>query len=264
MKAKSKKPIGYSIWLKLILTILIFIPSYSQVSYDPAKTPDVIAAVLSNPIITSLTWVLPISKLLLLFVAIVPIISNKTSAKIVLGYYAFILLIVSVFQNIAHTTKYGFVWLIGNTVVQLVVVSFCIYDVIKNKTKINGVLNKNRLWLIPLMLLAFLMPYGVNEVGNVYPDFPLHVFYNEAGVTYCMITPVIIGLLLLYSKGVGKPTLSVISYVGFIFGMLNMITWFITNTANWWMGVLHLPLLIIAFYGLLISRKERTDSMVQF
>jgi hypothetical protein len=118
-------------------------------------------------------------------------------------------------------------------------------------------LNKKRLWIVPLMLLAFFMPYSINEMGNIYPHISLNVFYNEAGVTYCMITPIIIGILLLYSKGVDKAVLSVISYVGLIFGLLNVVVWFVINSDSWWMGVLHLPLLIIAFYGLIIVNKEK-------
>jgi len=72
-----------------------------------------------------------------------------------------------------------------------------------------------------------------------------------------MITPVVIGILLIFSKGVHKPTLSVISYVGFIFGILNMITWFGLQTESWWMGVLHLPLIKLSFYGLLVANREK-------
>ena len=108
------------------------------------------------------------------------------------------------------------------------------------------------------MFLAFLMPYSINSMGIVYPSLTASVFFNESGVTYCMITPLLIGILLLFSKGVHKPTFSVISYVGFIFGLLNMMTWFVLQIDNWWMGVLHLPLVIISLYGLLVAHKEKT------
>ena len=58
-----------------------------------------------------------------------------------------------------------------------------------------------------------------------------------------MITPVIIGMLILFSKNINKATLKVISFVGFSFGIFNMMTWFGFNIENWWMGILHLPLL---------------------
>ena len=93
--------------------------------------------------------------------------------------------------------------------------------------------------------------------GIVKPAFTFGIFLNEAGVTYCMITPVVLGIMIIFSKGIYKPLLSFISYVGFVFGLLNMMTWFAMQNQNWWMGVIHLPLLILSFYGLVISRKEK-------
>jgi hypothetical protein len=101
------------------------------------------------------------------------------------------------------------------------------------------------------------MPYSVDMNGVVRPSFTFSVLWNESGLTYCMITPIIIGLMLVYSKGIYKPVMSVLSYVGFIFGLLNMMTWFGIHRENWWMGVLHLPLLILSFYGLIVVRKEK-------
>lgn len=76
------------------------------------------------------------------------------------------------------------------------------------------------------MLVAFLMPYSIDTYGVVRPSFMISVLWNESGLTYCMITPIIIGVMLIYSKGIYKPVMSVISYVGFLFGLLNMMTWF--------------------------------------
>ena len=255
-----KKPIGHTIWLKIVLTILFFVPAYSQVAYDPAEISNLIAAVLSNPFVVQIAWLLPIFHLLLLCAVIFSVMDFRVSKQVILGYYSFILVIVAVFQNMAITEAYGFVFLVGNMLPQFIVIAFCVYDLIKRKTTIKSKnLDKTRLWITPLMLLAFLMPYSVNSIGNIYPSIALRITYNEAGVTYCMITPIVIGVMLLYSKGVDKATLSVISYVGFIFGLLNMLTWFIMNLNNWWMGVLHLPLFIIAFYGLVVAYKEKSN-----
>ncbi|MCL2378657.1 MAG: hypothetical protein FWC77_05975 [Defluviitaleaceae bacterium] len=251
---------GHAKWLKIVITLLFFVPAYTQLAHDPAEIPDVIAYVLSDPFVVQVTWLLPIFKLLLLGAVLLPLIGParlKFSNRITMGYYAFILLVVGIFQNMANTTAYGFVFLIGNALVQFIVLGFCAHDFAKGKTKINKMnFNANRIWIIPLMLLAFFMPYSADCLCNIYPAITLGVFYNEAGVTYCMITPVVIGVMLLYSKGVDKATLSVMSYVGLLFGIMNMVTWFGINRDNWWMGVLHLPLLVISVYGLVVAHKE--------
>lgn len=107
------------------------------------------------------------------------------------------------------------------------------------------------------------MPYSVDMQGVVRPSFTLAVLWNEAGVTYCMITPCIIGMLLIYSRDIYKPVMSVISYVGLIFGLLNMMTWFGIRNENWWMGVLHLPLLVLSLYGMIVAKKEKLPRDLQ-
>jgi len=259
-----KKPLGHTIWLKIVMTILFFIPAYAQVPYDHSEIPDIIAYVLADPLVVQATWLLPVFKLLLLMAVVLPLIAParmRFSGRIAMGYYTFILLVVGVFQNMATTSAYGFVFLTGNALVQFIVLGFCAYDCFKGKTIIDKKnKNANRIWVIPLMLLAFLMPYSADCMCNIYPAMTLSVLYNEAGVTYCMITPVIIGVMLLYSKGVDKATLSVMSYAGLMFGVMNMITWFGLNQNGWWMGVLHLPLLVISLYGLVVARMERLQS----
>lgn len=269
MKAKEKerKTFISTVWFKILLVVLMFLPAYSQVAYDPINTSEVIALVLSKPVITSISWLLPVSKFILLSVVVFSFFYSTSpknlSSKILLGYYFVILLIVGIFQNMSYTDEYGFVWLIGNTLVMLVISLICITDVIKNKTTIRREnFRKDRLWIVVLMLLAFLMPYSVNASNNISPSFSLNILYNESGLTYCMITPVIIGVLLLFSDGVDKLTLSIISYVGLLFGIMNILTWFVFNQNNWWMGVLHLPLVIISFLGLIdkrITRQRRTQ-----
>lgn len=256
----GKKPLGHAVWFKLVLTLLVFIPAYSGVPYEPRNATSVIASVLAHPMIVSAPWLLPLSKLLLLFVVIAPFALGEKSGRVVVGYYAFVLVVVGIFQNIAHTETYGFVWLLGNTLLEFVVLGFCIYDFAKGKTKIQRRdFNRGRSWIIPLMLLAYLMPYAVSDTGAVIPGFFPTVFHNEAGVTYCMITPVILGVMLLFSKGVHKPTLSIVAYVGFVFGLLNTITWFGMQRESWWMGILHLPLVIIALCGLIVGRQENAN-----
>jgi hypothetical protein len=225
---------------------------------DPAKSTEVIAAVMSHPLVSSINWLLPITKLLLLFIVILPVISNRFLQRFLLGYYSFILLVVGILQNMSFSENYGFVWLVGNTLVQITVLAYCLVDVIKNKTVIRREnISIKRLWVLIPMAFAFLMPYSVDSLNRVFPSFTSEVLFNESGVTYCMITPVILGIILLFLKGVHKPTLSVISYVGLIFGLFNMMTWFGMQRENWWMGILHLPLLILSFYGLLAARKEK-------
>lgn len=257
---KARKPLGNRLWFKLILTFMLFIPAYASLPYDPTKTSEVITAVLAAPWVTAIPWLLPLTKLLMLSVILVPLILKKPLTKVLVAYYGFVLIVVGLFQNMAVTEEYGFTWLIGNTLAQFVVASYCFF-VFFRKSKINEieVLEHRRLWLLIPMLLAFLMPYGVNNEGVIVPELSLAILTNEATVTYCMITPVVIGLFLLFPQAADKPLLSVVSYVGLLYGLFNMLTWFVFDSAQWWMGVLHLPLFFISIYGLAVARQGKAS-----
>ncbi len=253
-----KKNIVYSWWFKVILILLEFCPIITQNPYNPQNTTILIGDVLKHPFINDVGFALVIAKIVLLLILIIPFTKNKYSHKFILGYYTIILLISGLFQNMSNT-EYGFTFIVGNMILEFSVAGFCLYDFIKNKSVIaKEDINKKSLWIIPLMFLALLMPYTINN-NTVIPSVN-SIFTNEAGVTYCMITPVIIGILILFNKEINKPTLHIISFVGAIFGVLNAMTWFGVDIQNWWMGILHLPLLILSIYGLIVSKNKQSDN----
>ncbi|MGN0425266.1 MAG: hypothetical protein ACI4FY_08115 [Acetatifactor sp.] len=250
------KALAYRIWFKIIIVCLMFIPVVTETGYEPQNTIHVIAEVLMHPYINDLGVFLPLAKVVLTAVVLSPLfISPKASGRLILSYYSALLLAIGLFQNMADT-HYGFTFIPGNLVVQYTIMAFCIWDCITGKSMFDRhTLDRKKLWVIPLMLLALLMPYTLKN-GAVIPAIQT-VFTNEAGVTYCMITPVIVGLFILFHKSVYKPTMHIVSFLGFGFGILNMMTWFGFRPTDWWMGVLHLPLLIISWYGLRLSSLKK-------
>lgn len=251
----------YKKWFKVLIVCIMFLPLVTETGYDPQNTTKVIAEVLKNPLINQVRWVLPIAKAILLFAAVSPFVLKRHSEKPLLSLYAALLLMMGIFQNMAQT-QYGFTFIPGNFVVQYLVMGFCMHDLIKGKTRLSEEdFDKTKLWILPLMLLAFLMPYTIDDSWIIVPSLK-NILVNEAGVTYCMVTPVVTGVLILFHKSVHKPTLNIISFLGLGFGILNMMTWFIFDIQNWWMGILHLPLLTVSIYGLWISgRKKEGEEM---
>ena len=51
MKSKFDKPLGHMVWFKIFLTVLVFLPPYTQIAYDPSHTSDVIAVVMVYPLV---------------------------------------------------------------------------------------------------------------------------------------------------------------------------------------------------------------------
>ncbi|HHU62741.1 MAG TPA: hypothetical protein GXZ32_00780 [Clostridiales bacterium] len=121
------------------------------------------------------------------------------------------------------------------------------------KNRLKEHIDKARYWMIPLALLAFWFPV---DAAGINPDFsPLGLIVNESMVTFCMIVPVISVVAVLMCEYISIATIKFTGIVGTLFGIINAITWFAVNTDMRWMGVLHLPLLIISFYMVILTRK---------
>lgn len=156
------------------------------------------------------------------------------------------------FQNTA-TLREGVAIIVGNRLAQLVVVAVCLLGL--RRASDTASLRRDRLWVLPLMLWAWPSPFTL-QGNTVVPGGWTQVFINGAGVTYCMVTPVIAGTMALRPAAYGRTTPAIVGWLGLIFGLLNMLTWFVVKPASWWMGILHVPLLVITALLTITSWRE--------
>jgi len=243
-------------WFFLLFFLLFFIPSYSSKRLDPRESSQLVIDILSNALIYSYPILMPVFKIvpILLIMGIVWL-GNKFT-RLFNVYVTFTAVLFTFFQTTAITEKYGLAILLGNLAVYLVVAIFWIWETI---VKENDFTPEKRplwkYWVVPLAFLAFWYPINLKTLK---PDFNLlYILTSESGMTYCMMTPVYLGILTLYYPKINRATLRVTSFAGLITGLLSVVQFFILHSYTWWMGVLHLPLLFISFYAFLLSlRKE--------
>lgn len=253
--SKTASPARRTGWvLPLVLLLVTFgIPSVRGGAIVAGQdVTGLIQSVLSHPWAEYVPVLLPIAKLALLAVAVIGIVGFGPYSRIVLGYYAAILVVVAIFQNTA-TLSGGTAVILGNTVAQLIVAVVCVLGFRRAITA--APLRRERLWLTPFMLWAFLYPFAISG-GTVVAGGWADVLTNGAGVTYCMITPVIAGTMALRPEAYGRTNRVIVAWLGTIFGLLNMMTWFVINPASWWMGILHIPLMVVAGFLLITSWRE--------
>jgi hypothetical protein len=163
-------------------------------------------------------------------------------------------------QSISVTEKYEIAVCTLNLAMFLIVAMFWIWETIALKN--NFAMTRQpmwKYWVVPIALLAFWYPLSPK---TAMPDFNLfYLFINGAGLAFCTMTPVYVGLLTLYYPKVNIATLRVTSLVGLIVGLYNMHHNFIIKPdIRWWNGVLHLPLLAISLYGLILSLKKSAEN----
>lgn len=242
-----------SVWFKAGLALLLLIPPVATRGYDPAASATLVRTVLAHPIVNELPVLVVVAKYALLAVA-VALLARPPLRRLGWGYYAVALAVIAVGQNLALTQEYGWVWLPGNTAVQLVVAGFALAEAVRAAPEPTGSgTSASRWWMVVPMALAWLFPYVVVD-GQVRPGLPAAALVNEAGLTYCMVTPVILGAFLI--GGESTPALRVTAWVGLLFGLLNAMTWFLLAPGSWWMGVLHLPLLVLSLYAMVDVRRR--------
>jgi hypothetical protein len=242
-------------WFYLAFLALFLLPAYSAEPLDPRRTPDLIVAVLSHPLIESVPTILPIFKLLPAVMVLSLAIWGDRVTRLFDVYAGFIILATALFQNTAITQEFGFAVVAGNVIVYSLVAALWFWEAIV-KANILTFPRQSlwRYWVVPLAFLAFWFPVDPQSLG---PDFsPAQLLTNGAGLALCMMLPVFLAILALNFPTVNLPVLRASSFAGLVTAGLNFLQWFLFTSYHW-VGILHVPLLTISLYGLILSRKRQ-------
>ena len=240
----------------LFILLQFVIPPYASKGYEWNQWGDVIMYSLRNAFIYSHAALFPFFKIVpIVLIALIVVFKNRFRRSFNI-YVGFSYLLFAFGQNIAVSEKYGLSICTVNIIMFSAVAAFWIWEAIVLKNDFKPV--KVPLWrycVVPLMFIAFWYPV---DFITAKPDFnPLGIFTNVAGVTFCMMTPVYVGLLTLCWPRVNIVTLRITSLVGLIIGLYNIYANFgIRPDILWFNGILHIPLLLISIYGLVLSMKK--------
>ncbi len=242
-------------WVYLLLAGIFFLPAYASNGYDPRRTVDLIGEVLSQPLINALPVLMPIAKVVPL-VLLVGLLAYGNKARRAFNVYAALLyLVLAVFQTTAVTPTFGFVILLGNMVMVLIVALSWVWEVIAERNDFEPRRRSlARWWFAPLALLALMEPV---DTASMSPDLsPLRLITNEAGLTFCLMTPLVLGMMTVFYPGVNLTVLRLTSFAGILLGVANLIVWFGVESWGWLMGVLHIPLVAISVYGFVLGQAR--------
>jgi len=239
-------------WLYPLLLLLFFIRPYASESYDPRETMDLILQVFSNPLLYTFPALMPIAKAIpAVLIVGVMVLGNKVR-RVFNVYVALLYVVLACFQNAALTDTYGLAISSGNLALILIVALLWMWEVVAERNDFEPSKQPPwKWWVAPLAVLAFLAPVDASTMS---PDFgPVRLLTNESGLTYCMMTPVILALMTLYHPTVNLAVLRLSSFAGMVVGAVNMLVWFVVMPSAWWMGVLHIPLLTISVYAFVLA-----------
>ena len=244
-------------WFYLILTLLFFIPAYTTQPFKSQETPKLVIEVLSHSLIYNVSFIFPLFKLIPLVVIALLVARPKLFTPVFYAWAALNLMLLAIFQNMANTPTYGFSLLIGNMIIYTFTsLLFCWAAFYLKEPFQFEKLPWWRYWVVPLAMLAFWFPVNTSLAISI-PDFaPAGLFLNEAGLTTCMMLPVYLAVLTLASSGVDASVLRIAGFIGAVTGLLNVTEFFMNASYGWWLGVVHLPLLLISIYTFVLGIRK--------
>ena len=242
-----------------LFVIINAIPPYAEKPFAPQDTQDVILNLLM--ISTEPYKALgPIFHVGTVLIVVLIAVFEKRMGRVLAAYMGVNYLVIGFVQTMGRTEKYGFVIHSGALLTSLLL--GITWIVVALRTELETSFRNvpwHRYLLLPLALLAFWAPYD----AQVKPYFnPLLLLTSpDYGLTFCFATPVFLFLLILFYPKVNAWAYRITAFNGFLYGLVNMTHFFDPKLR--WMGVLHLPLLIISLYALMLPAIARRREQQQ-
>ena len=234
----------------LLFLVINSLPVYAEKPYAPQDTQDVILNLLAVSI-DPYTQLGPVSHIAtLLILALIGVVGGRMG-RILAAYMGLNYLIIGLVQAIGTTEKYGFVVHTGSLITSVLLGIAWIVAAVRGTLKPSYErVPPWRYLLLPLALLAFWAPYD----SDVQPAFDpaLLITSPDYGLTFCLTTPVFLFLLILFYPKVDAFAYRITAFNGLLYGLINMTH--LLNPQLRWMGILHLPLLVISLCALLLPR----------
>lgn len=245
-------------WWFLVIFVLIgsITPPIVTKGFDLSESGEIMPYILGHALITHCSPLYPVFKIIPIILVFALILFGNRVSRIFSIYGGINYLLSAFLQGIAITDKYGFGVVTGNFILMMLVAMSWFWEASINKNDLTPrKLPIIRYWVVPLAFLALWYPANPETWK---PDFNLaYLFTNEAGLAFCTMTPVYLGILTLYYPNVNIVTLRVTSLLGIIIGFWNMVVNFLMEPdILWWNGVLHLPLVLISIYAFILSFRR--------
>lgn len=258
----SKKRWFYPFSYVLLFLISSFVPHYTSTGYSYFEEGGtVIVSVMSVGLEKYQPFAPFFHIATILLLMAVWRLGNKIQRPLSI-YFGLNLIFIAIAQCTGHTEQFGFVVMTGTFIVFVLLGLLWISESINPKTDLRFKrLPLYRYWPIPFAMLSFWWPMRM----DLQPDFdPILLLTSLYGIGGCATLPIIICLLTIFYPRVNTPIYKFTSFVGVIYGFWNMFSLIRPHTR--WLGMLHIPLLLISIYALILPKivKEESNQEIGF
>lgn len=186
-------------------------------------------------------------------------VDSRASGRFLFTFMGVNFIIIALAQSFGAMEMYGEVIHTGGLVGFILLGILWIWAAVKSN---NEPLLTNIQWrhmiFLPFSVLSFWTPYQV-KANVVLPDFnpALLLTSPDYGLIFCLTAPVFLFLLFVLFPRINIPVYRITAFNGLLYALFDIAHWFNPDTR--WMGVLHLPLLVISIAALIQSRNRKVS-----
>jgi len=185
---------------------------------------------------------------------------GKKAARIFGAYVGLSYTFIALLQNISISDLYGFAVCSANVITFLTLAGLWFWEAVSPKNKFET--RKVSIWKYWPILLALLSLWEPVNPNTLKPDFnPVYLFTSGAGLSFCMVTPLYLAVLVLYFSAVNQPVMVATGLTGVMMSLGNMTLEFVFYPDYWWIGVLHIPLFILSTYSVVLVFNEMSGQV---
>ena len=257
---KLSEEVKHQYWFLPLILLPQILPPYALHGYKLYEWGEVNAYILLHPIKSYFTGLFPFFQIIPLFLLIAIPFARMRIARLFSVYVAISYTLIAFLQSISISDKYGFAVCTANVITFLILASLWLWESIFPKNEFG--FQKIPAWKYSIILIALLPFWEPVNPFTLLPDFnPMYVFTSGAGLSFCLVTPLYLAILVLYFPHVNKTVFIATGLIGVVMGLGNLALEFVIYPSYWWIGILHIPLFIISAYSLAISFNEITGQV---
>lgn len=252
---KLMKTVARQWWFLPLILLPQFIPPYTSNGYKLREWGTVNAYILTHPVKGYFTDLNPFFQIITLFLLVAVLFAGKRVARLFSAYVALSYTLIAFLQSFSISDKYGFAVCTANVITFLILASLWLWESIFPKNEFGlSKIPAWKYWTMLLALFAFWCP--VNPL-TLTPDFnPIYIFTSGTSLSFCLVTPLYLAILVIYFPQVNKSIFIATGLIGVMLSLGNFVLEFVIIPSYWWIGVLHIPLLILSSCSVVLSFNQ--------
>jgi hypothetical protein len=238
-------------WLAAAVFVILLPPFVSR-NFEIGDLPAINAFILLHPIKHYFSPLFPWFNLVSLVLVIGVLFGVRAFSRIFPFHMVLTYALAAVLQNISFSDRYGFSICSSSFLISLGVAFAWLAETKASGNTFARVPGAVRRWaFLPLILLAIWFP--IHPVTHL-PDPDIAYFLSSGSMlTFCMTTVVVLSILLVFYPDVNFRLLRATGVFGLLIGLGNLFLEFVYLPGYFWVGVLHIPLVLLSAAGVGLS-----------